>query len=138
MRKNRKNIKPGQKLIDGLYLHEDGEYRYRFMRDGKLYTGRTGTCDLEEAQGFLAQLKAYLKQVSRGFIQPQAAAVPAVALPPMTLGELVSLWESTKCNRSKSHRQTTAGSIRNHFPTLLNTPVESITTEEVNKAINLT
>lgn len=134
MRKNRK-IKPGQKLINGLQLHADGEYRYRFMRRGKLYTGTAHTGDLEEAEGFVAELKAYLRQVERGWIMPEKTPDPPPT--PITLGELVDKWEATKINRSKSHRQTMAGSIRNHFKGLLGTPMKDITDVEVNTAINV-
>lgn len=135
MRKTRKNVKPGQKLINGLWLHKDGVYRYRFMHRGKLFTGTTGEREPKKAEIFVRALEIYLDQVDAGLIEPAPEVAPAPS--PMTLGGLVSLWEATKCNRSKSHRQTTVGSIRNHFPLLLGTPVESITTQEINVAMKV-
>jgi hypothetical protein len=138
MRKKQRNTKPGQKVIDGLWLHPDGEYRYRVMESRVLHTGKTGKRNEKEAKEFVEELRAFLFLEARGHAQTQS--VPEVPPPPppkKTHGELVDLWEATKCNRSKSHRQTTVGSIRNHFPELLNTPVESITTLQVNKAMEV-
>ena len=134
MRRRQSNIKPGQKVIDGLWLHDDKDWRYRFMRKGRLYTGNTKCSDLKKARDFLADLKAFLRQEERGQVSPQPPTPPTPP-PPTTLRELVELWEKTKANRSKSHLQTTAGSIKNHFGGLMDTPVETITTLAVNEAL---
>ena len=134
MGRKQRNVKAGQKIVSGLWLHEDGEYRYRFMRRGRLYTGNTECSDPKGAREYLADLKTFLRQEERGQVSPQPPTPPAPP-PPITLRELVALWEATKCNRSKSHLQTTTGAIRNHFPGLLDTPVVSITTLQVNQAM---
>jgi len=135
-----KNRNPGhvRALNRGLLLHEDGEYRYRFMFKGKLFTGNTHLREEKDAREWVKDLRDHVRLLMRGRISMPPEPNPELASAPkkMTLGALIDLWELTKtpiC--AKSHVQPTVNSLRTHFAELLKFPVMEMTVTEVNAAV---